>query len=238
MRRNRCVARRTTSSSTTPAASGSPTTASRGPQQRPHRHLLREGRRHPRSPRSIFPLDAPNGIGLSPDGDRLYVAETHTGRAGRGTCRRPAVEGAEPVGPAAATCSSALARLPAVRLARGRRRRLGLRRHARERRHHVVSPDGSTIEHLAHRRPAHHQHLLRRPRPAHRVHHVLGHGPAARHRVAAARACISPITCERLDPAYLWPGHDSRAVTFENPTGERGSRRSRRIGPQGRARTA
>jgi len=28
----------------------------------------------------IFPLDAPNGIGLSPDGKRLYVAETWTGR--------------------------------------------------------------------------------------------------------------------------------------------------------------
>ena len=28
----------------------------------------------------IFPLDAPNGIGLSPDGTRLYVAETWTGR--------------------------------------------------------------------------------------------------------------------------------------------------------------
>src|SRR6266516_1025690 len=28
----------------------------------------------------IFPLDAPNGIGLSPDGRRLYVAETWTGR--------------------------------------------------------------------------------------------------------------------------------------------------------------
>jgi gluconolactonase len=28
----------------------------------------------------IFPLDAPNGIGLSPDGSRLYVAETYTNR--------------------------------------------------------------------------------------------------------------------------------------------------------------
>jgi gluconolactonase len=28
----------------------------------------------------IFPLDAPNGLGLSPDGSRLYVAETYTGR--------------------------------------------------------------------------------------------------------------------------------------------------------------
>lgn len=28
----------------------------------------------------IFPMDAPNGIGLSPDGATLYAAETHTGR--------------------------------------------------------------------------------------------------------------------------------------------------------------
>jgi gluconolactonase len=27
-----------------------------------------------------FPVDAPNGVGLSPDGSKLYVAETHTGR--------------------------------------------------------------------------------------------------------------------------------------------------------------
>jgi gluconolactonase len=28
----------------------------------------------------VFPLDAPNGVGLSPDGTTLYVAETFTGR--------------------------------------------------------------------------------------------------------------------------------------------------------------
>jgi gluconolactonase len=28
----------------------------------------------------LFPLQSPNGLGLSPDGSRLYVAETHTGR--------------------------------------------------------------------------------------------------------------------------------------------------------------
>jgi gluconolactonase len=28
----------------------------------------------------LYPIDSPNGIGLSPDGSRLYVAETHTGR--------------------------------------------------------------------------------------------------------------------------------------------------------------
>jgi gluconolactonase len=29
---------------------------------------------------AIFPLDAPNGIGLAPDGSRVYTAETYTGR--------------------------------------------------------------------------------------------------------------------------------------------------------------
>jgi gluconolactonase len=28
----------------------------------------------------VFPLDAPNGVGLSPDGSRLYACETHIGR--------------------------------------------------------------------------------------------------------------------------------------------------------------
>jgi gluconolactonase len=28
----------------------------------------------------VFPMDAPNGVGLSPDGSRVYAAETHTGR--------------------------------------------------------------------------------------------------------------------------------------------------------------
>ena len=31
----------------------------------------------------IFPVDAPNGVGLSPDGSTLYAAETHTGRVWR-----------------------------------------------------------------------------------------------------------------------------------------------------------
>lgn len=47
----------------------------------------------------IYPLESPNGIGLSPDGTTLYVAETFTGRvyswpvSGPGTVERPSPVG-------------------------------------------------------------------------------------------------------------------------------------------------
>ncbi|HEX5616660.1 MAG TPA: SMP-30/gluconolactonase/LRE family protein [Acidimicrobiia bacterium] len=47
----------------------------------------------------IYPLESPNGIGLSPDGGSLYVAETYTGRvyswpvAGPGRVERPSPVG-------------------------------------------------------------------------------------------------------------------------------------------------
>lgn len=37
----------------------------------------------------VFPVDAPNGIGLSPDGTVLYWAETHTGRVFRRSVTSP-----------------------------------------------------------------------------------------------------------------------------------------------------
>jgi gluconolactonase len=47
----------------------------------------------------VFPLDAPNGIGLSPAGDRLYAAETHTGRVWAWTVTGPGAVAAEnPIG--------------------------------------------------------------------------------------------------------------------------------------------
>ena len=47
----------------------------------------------------VFPLDAPNGIGLSPDGDRLYAAETHTGRVWAWNVTGPGrVDAANPIG--------------------------------------------------------------------------------------------------------------------------------------------
>jgi gluconolactonase len=48
----------------------------------------------------VFPVDAPNGIGLSPDGRTLYAAETHTGRVWSWDVSEPGVAtGANPLGP-------------------------------------------------------------------------------------------------------------------------------------------
>lgn len=99
----------------------------------------------------VHPLDAPNGVGLSPAGDRLYVAETHTGRvwswplAGSG---RLAESDGTPGGPPGA---SLLAGLPGMQLLDslavdgdgnvcvGTLVRGGIT---------VISPDGSSVEHL------------------------------------------------------------------------------------------
>ncbi|MCU1455311.1 MAG: Gluconolactonase [Acidimicrobiales bacterium] len=49
----------------------------------------------------LFPLDAPNGVGLAPDGRTLYVAETHTGRVWAWDVPEPGVAvGPNPLGPA------------------------------------------------------------------------------------------------------------------------------------------
>ncbi len=63
---------------------------------------------------AIFPLDAPNGIGLSPDGTRLYVAETYTGRVWCWTLKGPGdVDAAGAFGPGG---GSLLAGLPGFQL--------------------------------------------------------------------------------------------------------------------------
>ena len=51
----------------------------------------------------IFPIDAPNGIGLSPAQDRLYAAETHTGRVWAWTVTAPGeIAATNPLGPGGA----------------------------------------------------------------------------------------------------------------------------------------
>ena len=47
----------------------------------------------------VHPLDAPNGVGLSPDGSRLYAAETHTGRVWAWKVTAPGeVDSSNPIG--------------------------------------------------------------------------------------------------------------------------------------------
>ena len=61
----------------------------------------------------IYPLESPNGIGLSPDGDRVYVAETHTGRVYWWPVEGPGVVGRpSPIGPG----GMLLAGLPGMQL--------------------------------------------------------------------------------------------------------------------------
>lgn len=97
----------------------------------------------------VYPLDAPNGIGLSPDGTSLYAAETHTGRLWRWEVTGPGeLAKTNPVGPGGGTL---LAGLPGLQLLDslavdgagwvcvGTLVNGGIT---------AVAPDGSTVEHV------------------------------------------------------------------------------------------
>lgn len=60
---------------------------------------------------AVFPVDSPNGIGLSPDNDTLYWAETHTGRVFQRAVESPGV-----LAPAAPMDPGVLAGLPGMQL--------------------------------------------------------------------------------------------------------------------------
>ena len=98
----------------------------------------------------IFPLDAPNGIGLSPDGRQLYVAETHTGRVWSWQVSEPGrIDTSGGFGPAGGTLLAGLAgfqlldslavdsagNVCVATLVNG-----GIT---------VISPDGRSVEHIA-----------------------------------------------------------------------------------------
>ena len=80
VRRPRGSAARTTSCSTPTAASGSPTSARCGRTTLDRGGALLRAADGSSSCRSARGLLGPNGVGLSPDGDRVYVAESYTGR--------------------------------------------------------------------------------------------------------------------------------------------------------------
>ncbi|PRZ40875.1 gluconolactonase [Antricoccus suffuscus] len=51
----------------------------------------------------VYPLMTPNGVGLSPDGDRVYVSETHTGRVWSWDVPQPGQATGTGIGPSGAT---------------------------------------------------------------------------------------------------------------------------------------
>ena len=147
---------------------------------------------------AIFPMDGPNGIGLSPAQDRLYVAETSTGRLfywdldGPGSIRR------NPRSPNGGHFLAGVGGPPALRLARDRRRRQRLRRHHRERRHHRDLATGRGPRARANGRPVDDQPLLRRTASRDGLRHPFRQGHAGRHRLAPARP-VARIRVSRLD---------------------------------------
>jgi gluconolactonase len=97
---------------------------------------------------AIFPTDAPNGIGLSPDESRLYAAETHTGRVFVWNLSAP---GQVEPNPMSANGGTLLAGLPGMQLldslaidAAGNVCVATLANGGIT----VISPDGQSIEHI------------------------------------------------------------------------------------------
>jgi gluconolactonase len=100
----------------------------------------------------VHPLDAPNGVGLSPDGATLYAAETHTGRVHRWALSGPGTLDEAQANPMGAGGGHLLAGLPGMQL---------LDSLAVDGDGWVcvatlvnggitsISPDGETVEHLA-----------------------------------------------------------------------------------------
>ena len=96
-----------------------------------------------------FPSITPNGFGLSPDGKTLYVAETESARLWALDILEPGVVKREGwPSPNGGAVPRLARRLPALRQPGGRQRRQHLRRHADQRRHHRVRPDGRIVRHV------------------------------------------------------------------------------------------
>ena len=131
----------------------------------------------------IQPIHKPNGIGLSPDGKTLYVAETESARLWAWDLKGPgeALQTRHRVADFTARQPSCVwvADVPAVRLARRRGERQYLHWNAGPRRHlgHRSQHEHRRI-HPGAGRHARDEHLLRRPGSAHGVYHPIVRGSA------------------------------------------------------------
>ena len=171
----------------------------------------------------VHPFLTANGIGLAPDEKTLYVAETEGGRLWSypNRRRRRGREGAVPALAQRRPARHLRRRISALRLPRAG----GLRQHLRgdpdDRRDHGGEPGRRHGGVRRVRRPLHHQHLLRRTRPPHRVRDpVVGRTPR-RYGLAAARTAAELPqhlnTSRAVPPARTEPpGNLGRPARFNN----------------------
>ena len=136
----------------------------------------------------VFPLERPNGCGLSPDEKTLYVVETPTARCWAFELSAPGeIKDAErPLSRREGPRDRRPRRLPDVQFAGRQFGRPYLRRHADHRRgvrHLARRPVGDAVQAA---RPDGHQRLLRRQGPAHRLRHAVDDRQAGQLRMAAA----------------------------------------------------
>ena len=131
-----------------------------------------------------------NGIGLSPDGSRLYSVETSTARLYAWDIAGPGeLTGAQPADGwrhLPRVRRSALA--PSTRWPIEANGNICVATLAHEAGITVFSPDGAIVEHVAMPGSAADQHLLQRRRHADRARHAVGHGQAGQSRLGSARA--------------------------------------------------
>src|ERR1700722_15825151 len=147
-----------------------------------------------------YPILSPNGCGLSPDGKTIYVADTEGARLWAFDIEGPGVIKAK--GP------------PAPHRG-GAGKRQYLRGDIDHRLHHRNFSGGRYRSSRENAGYLSDQHLLRRPRYAHSLHHAIGFGAAWRDAVAGARIEVElQLSDADADAPGGGPGAGQRGTVF------------------------
>ena len=145
-----------------------------------------------------FPMVTPNGVGLSPDGTTLYVAETEAARLWAFDIVEPGGRAQRAVAVAAWRPARRRGRrLSALRLAGTRRRGSNLRRDADQWRNHGDFARRPACRAPSDARPDDDQHLLWRVRHADRVYYPVVGRALGRGRLAGPRAAAQSVGVRR-----------------------------------------
>ena len=135
-----------------------------------------------------YPLLTPNGVGLSPDGNTAYVAETETARLWAFDLEGPGVARKQPFpSPHGGRLVIGLGGVPTLRQPGRRCRWKYLHSHAGQRLYQRDSGGWAVAASSAYRRSNDNEYLFRRLRTAHRVRHAVRYRPAGGIRLARGR---------------------------------------------------